>query len=127
MKLDSQYFVPFPSNIHSSQSTPPPHLMLARHVPKLQSFTLTLVSRYPCLFQSCVRSSHILPNVNTIFGRLVHVTGWLPMAVIVHLVVFIDAIALTWERGKTMGIVCMYLLEILLVLTIGPDSTCSHG
>ena len=36
------------------------------------------------------------------------------------------AIALTQERGKTMGIVCVYLAEILLELTLGPISTLSH-
>ena len=36
------------------------------------------------------------------------------------------AIALTQERGKTMGIVCVYLAEILLELTLGPISTRSH-
>ena len=57
------------------------------------------------------------------------------MATVVHLVVFVNAsgpcsgwigIVLTQERGKTMGIVCMYLVEILLELTLGPISTHSH-
>ena len=58
------------------------------------------------------------------------------MATAVHLAVFVDAfsglrsgriaIALTQERGKTMGIVCVYLAEILLELTLGPISTRSH-
>ena len=34
---------------------------------------------------------------------------------------------LTQERGKIMGIVSMYLAEILLKLTLGPISTRSHG
>ena len=33
---------------------------------------------------------------------------------------------LTQERGKTMGIVRVYLVEILLELTLGPISTHSH-
>ena len=36
------------------------------------------------------------------------------------------AIALTQERGKTMGIACVYLAEILLKLTLGPICTHSH-
>ena len=57
------------------------------------------------------------------------------MATAVHIAVFVEhsglrsgqiAIALTQERGKTMGIVCVYLAEILLELTLGPISTCSH-
>ena len=36
------------------------------------------------------------------------------------------AIALSQERGKTMGIVCVYLVEILLKLTLGPISTRCH-
>ena len=54
------------------------------------------------------------------------------MAMAVHLVVCSGpcsgriAIALTQERGKTMGIVCVYLVEILLELTLGPISTHSH-
>ena len=36
------------------------------------------------------------------------------------------AIALTQERGKTMGIVCVYLAEILLELTLGPISIRSY-
>ena len=45
------------------------------------------------------------------------------MATVVHLF-----IVLTQERGKTMGIVCMYmnLVEILLELTLGPISTNSQ-
>ena len=37
-----------------------------------------------------------------------------------------DAIMLTQEQSKTMGIVCVYLAEILLKLTLGPISTRSH-
>ena len=56
------------------------------------------------------------------------------MATVVHLAVFVAAyicsgriaIALTQERGKTMGIICVYLAEILLELTLGPISTHSH-
>ena len=54
------------------------------------------------------------------------------MAMAVHLVVCSGpcsgriAIALTQERGKTMGIVCVYLVEILLELTLEPISTHSH-
>ena len=36
------------------------------------------------------------------------------------------AIVLTQERDNTMGIVCVYLVEILLELTLGPISTHSH-
>ena len=36
------------------------------------------------------------------------------------------AIALTQERGKTIGIVCVYLAEILLKLTLASISTRSH-
>ena len=58
------------------------------------------------------------------------------MATAVHLAVFVDAysglcsgwiaIVLTQVRGKTMGIVRMYLTELLLELTLGPISTRSH-
>ena len=71
----------------------------------------------------------------TMFAGYYSVIGQLPMVTVVHLDILLTcsgpcsrwiAIALTQERGKTMGIVSVYLAEILLKLTLGPISTHSR-
>ena len=84
------------NDVHASEN----HLTLAHHIPKLQSLefylALTLVSRYTHYFSPVASawSLRIPPEVDTrvqCLASYYSVTGQLPMATAVYLIVFVNA------------------------------------